>query len=322
MSFGSNLSFYRKQAGLTQQQLSERLNVSPQAISKWENDLAEPDLLTVGRLAEIYNVTIDQLLSKESEPTVQPADSTPQPVISAAVTAPTAPRAKQKKKKKKLLPIILTSVIALLLIAGVLCYLFFVQFNIFRKAVVTKISIGMRDQEVVELLGEPDIKEIDCDLAFSSLLYMGVAYDECWYYIENNPAEKLGEQRTKVYENEPVVWDTLYSEEEIGRFIEICFKDGKVISVRYNSNKLDDIADNLDFELAVEKVEHTVKEEYQGQGTAWDVSYAGVITIHYENNCYAQYAVSGLRPQKSTDKEIVWTDVWGATVTVSVANPK
>ncbi len=203
-----------------------------------------------------------------------------------------------------------------------LCYLFFVQFNIFRKSVVEKVTLGMSEQEVVNLLGEPDIKEIDCTIAFSSLLYMGVSYDECWYYIQNNPSEKFGEQRTKVYQNEPIVWDTLYSEEDIGRFIEVCFKDGKVVSVRYNSNKLEDIASNLDCELAVETVEHSIKPEYNKQGTTYDAVYSGVITIHYENSCYAQYLVSGLRPQKSTDKEIVWTDVWGATVTVSVANPK
>ncbi len=101
MSFGSNLSFYRKQAGLTQQQLSERLNVSPQAISKWENDLAEPDILTIGKLAEIYNVTIDRLINKDCEPAVQPAEPTPQPAAFAPTAAPAAPRAKQKKEEKE-----------------------------------------------------------------------------------------------------------------------------------------------------------------------------------------------------------------------------
>ena len=48
--------------GITQQQLGERLNLSPQAISKWENDLAEPDLATLKMLAELYKVSIDELL--------------------------------------------------------------------------------------------------------------------------------------------------------------------------------------------------------------------------------------------------------------------
>ena len=62
MSLGKKLSNYRKLAGLTQQQLGEELNLSPQAISKWENDLAEPDLATLRALAELYKVPIGELI--------------------------------------------------------------------------------------------------------------------------------------------------------------------------------------------------------------------------------------------------------------------
>ena len=62
MTLGKKLSGYRKMLGITQQQLGERLNLSPQAISKWENDLAEPDLATLKMLAELYKVSIDELL--------------------------------------------------------------------------------------------------------------------------------------------------------------------------------------------------------------------------------------------------------------------
>lgn len=66
MTLGKKLSSYRKLAGLTQQQLGERLNLSAQAISKWENDLAEPDLSALRTLAELYKVSIDELLDPES----------------------------------------------------------------------------------------------------------------------------------------------------------------------------------------------------------------------------------------------------------------
>lgn len=62
MTLGKKLSNYRKLSGMTQQQLGERLNLSAQAISKWENDLAEPDLSTLRALAELYKVSIDELL--------------------------------------------------------------------------------------------------------------------------------------------------------------------------------------------------------------------------------------------------------------------
>lgn len=66
MTLGKKLSCYRKLAGLTQQQLGTRLNLSAQAISKWEKDLAEPDLSTLRALAELYKVTIDELLDLEN----------------------------------------------------------------------------------------------------------------------------------------------------------------------------------------------------------------------------------------------------------------
>ena len=62
MTLGQKLAGYRKIAGLTQQQLGEHLNISAQAISKWEKDLSEPALATLRTLAELYKVSVDELL--------------------------------------------------------------------------------------------------------------------------------------------------------------------------------------------------------------------------------------------------------------------
>jgi transcriptional regulator with XRE-family HTH domain len=67
MTLGKKLSNYRKIAGLTQQQLAEHLNVSAQAVSKWENDMSEPDLATLRALARLYNTSVDDLLDMEKE---------------------------------------------------------------------------------------------------------------------------------------------------------------------------------------------------------------------------------------------------------------
>jgi transcriptional regulator with XRE-family HTH domain len=53
--------------GLTQGQLGERLNMSAQAVSKWENDLAEPDLTTLKALANLYSVSLDELLDTDAD---------------------------------------------------------------------------------------------------------------------------------------------------------------------------------------------------------------------------------------------------------------
>ena len=74
MALGKKLANYRKLAGLTQQQLGEQLNLSPQAISKWENDLAEPDLATLRTLADLYKVSVGELIDPDtgvSEPAPQ-----------------------------------------------------------------------------------------------------------------------------------------------------------------------------------------------------------------------------------------------------------
>lgn len=59
---GSNIAFYRKQAGLTQAQLAERLNYSDKAVSKWERGESIPDVLTLMQIAAQFQVTVDALL--------------------------------------------------------------------------------------------------------------------------------------------------------------------------------------------------------------------------------------------------------------------
>ena len=47
-TLGKKINEYRKLAGYTQEELAEKVNVSSQAVSKWENDLSVPDLGAVG----------------------------------------------------------------------------------------------------------------------------------------------------------------------------------------------------------------------------------------------------------------------------------
>ena len=56
----------RIQNNLTQAELGEKLNVTSQAVSKWENNLSEPDLDSLKKMSEIFNVSIDELLGAKS----------------------------------------------------------------------------------------------------------------------------------------------------------------------------------------------------------------------------------------------------------------
>jgi transcriptional regulator with XRE-family HTH domain len=66
-TFGQRFQRLRKQKGLTQEQIAEKVNISPQAVSKWENDLTAPDINILLELSEILGVTVDILLGKVNE---------------------------------------------------------------------------------------------------------------------------------------------------------------------------------------------------------------------------------------------------------------
>lgn len=66
-TMGSRIAANRKRLGLTQDQLAEQMGVSPQAVSKWENDLSCPDISALPKLAEIFGVSTDELLGVASK---------------------------------------------------------------------------------------------------------------------------------------------------------------------------------------------------------------------------------------------------------------
>ena len=62
---GKNIQIFRKQMNMTQETLAERVNVARQTIVKWESGESSPDLETPGRLAEVLQVSVDDLVNTE-----------------------------------------------------------------------------------------------------------------------------------------------------------------------------------------------------------------------------------------------------------------
>lgn len=62
-TIGSRISKYRKEKGMTHEELASRLGVSSQAVSKWENDLSCPDISLLPALCQALGVTSDELLT-------------------------------------------------------------------------------------------------------------------------------------------------------------------------------------------------------------------------------------------------------------------
>ena len=66
---GEIISSIRREKGLTQKDLAEKLNVTDKAVSKWERDIALPDINTLPKLAEILNITIEELIAAKPQKT-------------------------------------------------------------------------------------------------------------------------------------------------------------------------------------------------------------------------------------------------------------
>ena len=67
MTIGKRIAMLRRQKGLKQEDLANELDVSPQAVSKWENDQTCPDISLLPRLAQLLGVSVDELLSGKKE---------------------------------------------------------------------------------------------------------------------------------------------------------------------------------------------------------------------------------------------------------------
>ena len=64
---GLKIAYYRRLNGLTQEELAERVGVSCQAVSKWEQRISCPDIMLLPKLARIFGVTIDDLFGNSSD---------------------------------------------------------------------------------------------------------------------------------------------------------------------------------------------------------------------------------------------------------------
>lgn len=67
MGIGKKLKNARIEAGLTQEKAAEKINVSRQTISNWENEKSYPDIISVIALSDLYSVSLDELLKGDQK---------------------------------------------------------------------------------------------------------------------------------------------------------------------------------------------------------------------------------------------------------------
>ena len=66
-TIGNRISKHRREKGLTQEELAEKLGVSSQAVSKWENDQSCPDISLLPQLCKIFGISTDELLTGSND---------------------------------------------------------------------------------------------------------------------------------------------------------------------------------------------------------------------------------------------------------------
>ena len=66
-SIGETIASLRKKKGMTQNDLAEKMNVTDKAVSKWERDLSCPDINTISKLADILDVSVEELLKVKKQ---------------------------------------------------------------------------------------------------------------------------------------------------------------------------------------------------------------------------------------------------------------
>ena len=64
-TFGTRFQKLRKKYNMTQEDVAQRVNISAQAVSKWENDLSAPDISLLPDLAEMFHISLDELLGRD-----------------------------------------------------------------------------------------------------------------------------------------------------------------------------------------------------------------------------------------------------------------
>nr|WP_317377277.1 helix-turn-helix transcriptional regulator [uncultured Faecalimonas sp.] len=67
MEIGKKLKEARMAAGLTQEKVADEIFVSRQTISNWKNEKSYPDIMSVIRLSDLYQVSLDQLLKGDEQ---------------------------------------------------------------------------------------------------------------------------------------------------------------------------------------------------------------------------------------------------------------
>lgn len=122
--FGENLKNLRKQKGLSQEELAERLHIVRQTVSKWEKGLSVPDADLLIRIAEIFETSVSTLLGDTIEP------SNDKNIVAEKLEQLNTLLSERNRRSRRIWKAV---VITLISIATVMILLFILNFSVTQK---------------------------------------------------------------------------------------------------------------------------------------------------------------------------------------------
>lgn len=103
IELGNRLASLRKEKGYSQEELAEKLGVSRQAVSKWENGEASPDTANLIALAELYDISLDELVGKAPAGSSK-TEEVEGEVVDSTIAEPGSFEEEKERKAEKHLP--------------------------------------------------------------------------------------------------------------------------------------------------------------------------------------------------------------------------
>lgn len=204
MKIGDNIKKLRVDKGLTQKDLANLLNVTSQAVSKWEKNDSEPDIATIVRISNIFGVSTDDLLNPKNDELIEKANPHEKEITRVI-------EKRNKNKMKKIKKIFLICTISAVAAGGLTCGGVFgipaiqklIEGNKFETIItqkdvyITTQYLSENDEHLCQIRSDKVIRNFTCNIVFESLNKS---------YHETYKAEELSD-------NSPISFR--YKEEEI-----------------------------------------------------------------------------------------------------------
>lgn len=127
MEFNNKLYELRKQKGLSQEELANRLNVSRQTISKWEVGESTPDMEKLAAISELFDISLDELVLDKAAKKEETKEQTTKSELYSDIKEHVLTEDNKKKARKglKIAGIALTAFFLIDLISMIIYFVFF-----------------------------------------------------------------------------------------------------------------------------------------------------------------------------------------------------